>query len=99
MKIVGIRRLRQKGREGDVIIAIVNYLSIRKALERLASANFRFSRRLILPRAEDLSPRRNTTLRSCLTLVPCYDVILEAVDPRKIDPNEEQIERKEKGKL
>lgn len=31
--------------------------------------------------------------------MPCYDVILEAVDPRKIDPNEEQIERKEKGKL
>lgn len=98
MKIVGIHRLRQKGGEGDVIIAIVNYLSIRKALERLASANFRFSRRLILPRAEDLSPRRNT-IQSCLTLVPCYDVILEAVDPRKIDPNEEQIERKEKGKL
>lgn len=86
-KIIGSSAIEKRGRNyRDRQLSLCIRISI---LARDSSQ----SRRSLSAGKKRFDP---VTYNTSLTLVPCYDVILEAVDSRKIDPDgEEQIGRKE----
>lgn len=75
MKIVGIRRLRQKGGEGDVIIAIVNYRLYPKSSRTIGLGQFS-----LLPPTNSSQSRRSlsaakydsTIVFNARALLRCY---------------------------